>query len=146
VRLPGSPASSSGALSTGQTWTCWSGAGGCHKDDLRAGTPLLWGQAESVGAVQPGVEKAAGTPHCSLPVLKGAYKKYGDKLFRRACCDRTRGNRFKLKEGRFRLDIRKKFFTTRRAKQQHRLPREVRDAPSLEIFKARLDGALSNPI
>ncbi|PKU34471.1 pol- hypothetical protein [Limosa lapponica baueri] len=41
--------------------------------------------------------------------LKGAYKKDGDKLFSRACCDRTRGNGLKLKDGRFRLDIRKKF-------------------------------------
>ena len=35
--------------------------------------------------------------------LKGAYKKDGDKPFSRACCDRPRGNGFKLKEGRFRL-------------------------------------------
>jgi len=37
--------------------------------------------------------------------LKGAYKKDGDRLFNRACSNRTRGNGFKLKEGRFRLDI-----------------------------------------
>jgi len=43
--------------------------------------------------------------------LKGAYKQDGDKLFRRGCSNRTRGNGFKHKEGRFRLDIRKKFFT-----------------------------------
>ncbi|KFV03647.1 hypothetical protein N340_14780, partial [Tauraco erythrolophus] len=76
--------------------------------------------------------------------LKGAYKKAGERLFTRACNDRTRGNGFKLKEGRFRLDIRKKFFTLRVVRHWNRLPREVVDAPSLEVFKARLDEALGN--
>ncbi|KFR08614.1 hypothetical protein Y956_00978, partial [Nipponia nippon] len=55
-------------------------------------------------------------------------------------------NGYKLKEGRFRLGIRKKFFTTRVVRHWYRLPREVVDAPSLEVFKARLDGALSNMV
>jgi len=71
---------------------------------------------------------------------------YGDKLFSRVCCDRTRGNGLKLKEGRFRLDIRKNFFTVRVVKHWKELSREVVDAPSVETFKARCDGALSNPI
>ena len=61
-------------------------------------------------------------------------------------CDRMRGNGFKLKEGRFRLEIRKKLFTVRAVRQWHRLPREAVDAPSVEVFKARLDGALDNPV
>ena len=43
--------------------------------------------------------------------LKGGYRKAGEGLFIRACSDRMRGNGFKLEEGRFRLDIRKKLFT-----------------------------------
>ena len=78
--------------------------------------------------------------------LKGAYRKDGEGLFIRECRDGMRSNSFKLKEGRFRLDIRKKFFTMRVVKHWNRLPREVIDAPSLETFKVRLDGALSNLI
>ncbi|KFP18711.1 hypothetical protein Z169_12866, partial [Egretta garzetta] len=55
-------------------------------------------------------------------------------------------NGFKLKQGRFSLDTRKKFFTMRVIKHWNRLPGEVVEAPSLETFKARLDGALSNLI
>ncbi|KAK4826242.1 hypothetical protein QYF61_006594 [Mycteria americana] len=75
--------------------------------------------------------------------LKGAYKKAGEGLFTRAHSDRTRGSGFKLKEGRFRLDTRKKFFPMRVVRRWNRLPREAVDVPSLEVFKARLDGALS---
>ena len=45
--------------------------------------------------------------------LKGAYRKDGDKLFIWICSNRTKDNGFKLREGRFKLDIRKKFFTVR---------------------------------
>lgn len=54
------------------------------------------------------------------------------------------GNGFKLKEGRFGLGVRKKFFTVRVVRQWHRLPKGALNAPSLEVFRARLFGTLSN--
>jgi len=54
------------------------------------------------------------------------------------------GIKVKVKESRFRLDIRKKFFTMGLVKHWHRLPREVGDAPALETFRVRLDGAPSS--
>jgi len=54
------------------------------------------------------------------------------------------GNGLKLRQGRFRLDIRRKFFTQKMVKHWNRLPTEVLDAPSLEAFRARLDVALGS--
>ena len=76
--------------------------------------------------------------------LKGAHRKDGVGLFIRKCSDRTKGNSFKLKESRFRSDVRKKFLPVRVVRHCNRLPREAVAAPSLAEFKARLDGALSN--
>ena len=78
--------------------------------------------------------------------LKEAYRKDAENLFSKAYCDKIRSNGSKLREGRSRLDTRKKLFTMRVVKHQNRLPREVVEARSLEIFKVRLDGALSKMI
>ena len=76
--------------------------------------------------------------------LKGAYKQEEVQLFTKVDSDRTRGISFKLRQGRFGLDIRRKFFIQRVVTHWNSLPKEAVDAPSLEAFKARLDVALGS--
>lgn len=53
----------------------------------------------------------------------------GTNILSFTCCSRTRDDGFKLKEGQFRLDTRKKFFTFCVVRPWHGLPREVVDFP-----------------
>ena len=85
--------------------------------------PLWWGERlGEVGLLSLGKRRLQGDLIAAFQCLKGADKKDGERLLSRACSDRPRVNGFKLKDGRFKLDLRKKCFMVRVVRHCPRLP------------------------
>lgn len=85
-----------------------------------------------------------GEPSLLTTASRAGETEGGAVPFSLVTSDRTDGNGTKVHQGRFRLGIRKDFFTVRVVKHWNRLTSEMVDAPWLSVSKSHLDNALNN--
>ena len=111
-----------------------------------SGAQVLWGAAEETGIVQSGEEEVQGKRYCFLQLPEGRSLRGGGWTLLLGNSDRMTGNGLKLCQGRYRLDIRKHFFSKTVMVRRRRLLKEVGESPSLEAFKNHGDVALRDMV
>lgn len=110
-----------------------------QEQDLRGMSEVTW-------LVHLGEEKAEGDLIITYNFCSGGSGEGGAAFLSLVTCDGARGNGMKLCEGKFRLDMRKRFFTEKVVGHWSQLPREVDVAPNLSELKKYLDDALSHMV
>lgn len=111
---------------------------------IRGWAPFLWESLREFGLYRLEKQRLQGVLVEAFQHIKEPKRKMVRDYIARTGHDRTRRNVSKWKEGRFRLEKRKKFFTVRVVRQWKRFPREAMDVPSLQVLQARLSAALRN--
>jgi len=101
-----------------------------------------WPRALGLSGLEKRRPRRGRVALCSFP--RRGRGEGGAELFSLGSSARMRGNGSELPQGRFRLDIRKHFFTERVVRHWNRLPGEVVNAPSLSVLKRHLDNAFDN--
>lgn len=84
---------------------------------------LYEGKLRTLGLFSLEKRRLRGDLTATFQYLNRTYREGTEGLFIRNCSARTRSNGYKLKEGKFRLNIRKKFFTLRMVGHWNGLPR-----------------------